>query len=65
MSSSGNNAEAMELMSVRQLAQAGREVALPAKHRALVEQLCDAIDALANEVERMRRERGPSTPGAA
>ena len=60
MSSFGNDGDAVDVAAVRQLAQAGREVALPAKHRALVEQLCDAIDGLANEVERLRHERGPS-----
>lgn len=60
MSSFGNEGNAMDVTALRQLAQAGREVALPAKHRVLVEQLCDAIDGLANEVERLRRERGPA-----
>lgn len=58
MSSLSKDVEAMDVTALRQLAQSGREVALPAKHRGLVEQLCDAIDGLANEVERLRRERG-------
>jgi hypothetical protein len=60
MSAFGKDGEAVDVVAVRQLAQAGREVALPAKHRGLVEQLCDAIDGLADEVERLRRERGAS-----
>ena len=64
MSPIGKNSGAMDTAAVRELAQAGREVALPAKHRQLVEQLCDAIDGLAAEVERLRRERGDAGPGA-
>ena len=65
MSPIGKSTGAIDTAAVRELAQAGREVALPAKHRPLMEQLCDAIDGLAAEVERLRRERGDTGTGAA
>jgi hypothetical protein len=62
MSSFSEGVDATDLVAMRRLAQAGREVALPAKTRTLVEQLCDAIDGLADQVERLNRERGKAAP---
>ncbi len=55
MSGANTESRVIDLAAVRDLAQSGREIALPAKTRLLVEKLCDTIDRLAREVERLRR----------
>ena len=55
MSAPKTESRGIDLAAARDLAQSGREIALPAKTRPLVEKLCDTIDRLAGEVERLRR----------
>ena len=55
MSGANTESRVIDLAAVRDLAQSGREIALPAKTRRLVEKLCATIDRLASEVERLRR----------